>query len=339
MKNIKIKALISGALSTLILTSTAAMAETNSISKLDNNNNAGIMAYQPPYVSSFKIVGYSDSVYFTRGTSTFNDLFAVNSANSTYDAFYWADDGAATIYLGTEQYGYGAGNPSTFLDGSSSDLSYNDIYFNGDIQHQLDIKSFSNIPQGYHTLKMVIVNPDISAPISVLTSSIKLRVNSLSSYSLTSSIPVNTELDWSMPKQVASGVNLNNYVGVFDVNTGEQVAASIGLAADNQTIVINPPSGQYTKNSDYELVINPGIKFADGSESFEATIIDFSTNATVQANAIKSSTTAASINGDNQSTTLNINADNSLNTKGIKTNSKDTLNFNNYIKYAHKLKK
>lgn len=351
MKKSKIKILTVGLLSTLIATSTAtsAMAITAGSDSKVNNSIGEQKLYQAPYVKSLSILGYSDSLHYTRSTGTINDLYGRSTLN---DVFYWAQDGSATVYLGTRQIGYGAGRPGTFLDGA--DINYNDGYrhvlvdSSNEVAGYLDVREFYNVPQGRHTMKFVIVNPAWNAPVSVVTDSINLRVNKLSAYVVNDPLSANVELTYTMPKQVAANVNLANYVGVIDTNSGNLVVTSVKLAADKQTILIDSATGQFPSDSGYELIINPGIAFADGTESYEGTIVDFTTKeVTTPPTTSGSAVTLATDNKralkaiKQDAESIDIDASNPLDTKKLEVNSgidKDAA-LKNINKLQHKAQK
>jgi len=274
MKNFKLKTLILSTLSTLLITSIPVTAET--LPSLFYHSNSQPMVYVEPSVNSLSIVGYSDSIRFDRTSDYLSSFFRLNLDKLPNNIYHWANSKGAIAYIGTVQSGFGAGKPGTFLDGS--DWSYNDFYFGGTIDTQMNIRSFSDIPDGYHTLKFVVVNPDFKATTSVITSSINLRVCRLSKHISNTILPVNSKLIIKLPKPIDPNTDLYNYVDVYFKDSGNKTAILPTLGADNQTLTITPITNKFIQNTNYELFISPGFRFADSTESFDGTIFDFTTS-------------------------------------------------------------
>lgn len=323
MKKFKILSL--GVMLTLLFTSTTAMAKTDA------------------HLISYTITGYSDSLHYSTKTNTYDDLFPVNADGSANDVFYPSDDTTAIVFLGKEAIGENSLGRVTyrFLDNNintADSLSCNKDIYNklqglapgSSILKEDSIDEFLNVPQGYHTINYIVSDDD--QPMGgMYTPKVSLRVSKVTEYTLNNSMPVNTEFTFKMPKQVSPSVDLSNYVGVFDTKTGNQVPTSVRLASDNQTILIEPSTGRYSNNSNYELDILQGIKFVDNTESFEVTVINFSTNSTVEPTAGQDSFLKLAKQSINS---INIDSKNPLLTKGIKQNSKS--NFSKSLKYIRK---
>ncbi|MDS0527147.1 hypothetical protein NNC19_15760 [Clostridium sp. SHJSY1] len=326
MKKLKLKTLIVGVLSTLLLTSTVTMAKTNTNTSIINKNSNSV-ANDNGTVYGGMLFGYADALHFDRTLPTFQDLVnqltplgSNRNLNTLYDVFFWSSDEAKTayVYIGTYKMQSGDNNPYASCD--NVQCSYDFVRNSG----TTDIKGFS-VPQGRHTIKLVESTRDFKDPIDFYIDYMNFRVSSLSSYNLNAAVPITQEFKYKLPKQIASNANLSDYVGVFDANTGNQVSASIKLASDNQTLIVDPPNGQYEKNSSYQLIINCGIPFADNSELYDVTLINFITKDTTPTNNTTSLLSNQSLLNFKERSLKSINLDgnNLLNNKNLKDTSKD----------------
>ncbi|URZ17223.1 hypothetical protein [Clostridium felsineum] len=332
MKNLKLKALSLGIVSTVLISSSAFAATpaviqnhpaNNSLNTIKNNSNT-------PYVSSYNIIGYNDDVHFNPKTDSPYKMNSVHTDGTPNDVFYWAKDSSATVYIETLTVGYGAGNPYNTVDNSYD--SPETVYSTFDTNRSYNLLRFINITQGYHTIKSALVNNAFDAPIKSFIPSINIRVSKLSAYALNGTVPKNVELTFKMPKKVDPNVNLYDYVGVCETNTSTPIMTLITLAPDGQTIIVDSSTRVYSSNTDYMLEINPGIKFTDGTESLESTLLEFVTNDTIQQPAANSFMNSKKYS----SSSININSKNPLSTKNIRTNS--NISLDNATKYFDNFK-
>lgn len=323
MKKFKFKTLSLGVMLSLLFTSTTAMAMTD-------------------HYFSYTITGYSDQLRYNTKKDTYGNLFCVNSDGSPNDVFYSSNDNAATVFLGTEgisSKGCLGRVTYRFLDNNINNTLFcnRDIYEKSyltpgnPIMRADRVDELMDVPQGYHTINY-IVSDDDQPDGGMYTPKISLRVSKVKSYTLNRSMPVNTQFTYKMPKQLSSSVDLSKYVGVIDTKTKNQVSTLVRLASDKQTILIAPLSGRYSDNSNYEIEILQGIKFADNTESFELTFINFSTNSTIGSPTARQN---SFLKAEKQSVnSINIDSKNPLLTKGIKKNSK--ISFSKLLKYIRK---
>ncbi|URZ01021.1 hypothetical protein [Clostridium felsineum] len=323
MKKLKIKTLCLGILSTLIFTSTA-MAKTNNVNPNIVNPNR-ILGYTAPFVKSYAIRGYSDDTRFTAYTNTYSDLYVKN--NGYNKVYYFSNDDYATVFLGTEVSSYGTlgGNPYITLDGNEvqEDSVYSQI-FSGSlniVSGGVDVYRFRGIPQGYHTMKSVLASYGFS-------DSIDLKVNKVSAYNVNDPVAMNTELKFTLPNKVDPSINLNNYVQIFDTTTGNQIQTNATLDSDGQTIIVQSATHQFSANTKYELDILDGMKYTDSTESFDDTIIFFTTNNTVTPptsftnNSASKALKSITIDAKNPTKTKNIKAKTNINKNSILTHLK-----------------
>ena len=206
---------------------------------------------------------------------------------------------SADLYAVTRKVGVGANKPYVTLDNKEV-IQNNVTYRTGGSNTTfttIDVDGPYSVPIWPRIFQSALVNKSFRAPISSFTPSLNVKCRKLNSFTISSPIPTTQTLKFELPSQIASNVNLTDYAAITYPEQDILVPAFISLYSDKKTIVITPPNGGYEPNTQYRLIVGFGIPLADGSETYESTVIDFvTTNTASPATTVK----AASFDNNNK---------------------------------------